>query len=94
MCATAVSTGEAFLLTGAMLGHANPRSTATYGHVQTNPSKRAANRVTKRNAAALARRPAHVRRLRKEGRRGVRPKSTVNSCECSRRSSQKVVEMP
>jgi hypothetical protein len=37
-----------------MLGHANPRSTSIYAHIQADPSKRAANRVTKRIAAALA----------------------------------------
>ncbi|TPK82536.1 site-specific integrase [Mesorhizobium sp. B2-4-13] len=51
---TAISTGEALALTGAILGHSNPRSTAIYAHVQNDPSRRAANRVTKRIAAALA----------------------------------------
>ena len=51
---TAISTGEALALTGAILGHANPRSTAIYAHVQNDPSRRAANRVTKKIAAALA----------------------------------------
>jgi len=54
MGSTAISTGEALALTGAILGHANPRSTAIYAHVQNDPSKRAANRVTKKIAAALA----------------------------------------
>ena len=54
MGSTAVSTGEALALTGAILGHANPRSTAIYAHVQNDPSRRAANRVTKVIAAALA----------------------------------------
>ena len=54
MGSTAVSTGEALALTGAILGHANPRSTAIYAHVQSDPSRRAANRVTKVIAAALA----------------------------------------
>jgi integrase len=53
MGSTATSTGEALALTGAILGHANPRSTAIYAHVQADPSKRAANRVTKKIAAAL-----------------------------------------
>ncbi len=39
---------------GAILGHANPRSTVIYAHAQADPSKRAANRVTKKIAAALA----------------------------------------
>lgn len=51
---TATSTGEALALTGAILGHSNPRSTAIYAHVQNDPSRRAANRVTKKIAAALA----------------------------------------
>jgi integrase len=54
MGSTAISTGEAIALTGAILGHANPRSTAIYAHVQHDPSKRAADRVTKKIAAALA----------------------------------------
>lgn len=51
---TAISTGEALALTGAILGHSNPRSTAIYAHVQNDPSRRAANRVSKKIAAALA----------------------------------------
>ena len=54
MGSTAVSYGEALALTGAILGHANPRSTAIYAHVQYDPSRRAADRVTKRIADALA----------------------------------------
>ena len=50
---TATSSGEALALTGAILGHANLRSTAIYAHVQLDPSKRAANRVSKKIAAAL-----------------------------------------
>ncbi|MGH7087505.1 MAG: tyrosine-type recombinase/integrase, partial [Stellaceae bacterium] len=57
MGSTSTSTGEALALTGAILGHANPRSTAIYAHVQTDPSRRAANRVAKRIAAALAGKP-------------------------------------
>lgn len=55
---TAVSTGEALALTGAILGHANPRSTAIYAHVQHDPSRRAADRVTEKIAAALASKPS------------------------------------
>jgi len=44
---TAVSSGEALGLTGAILGHANPRSTAIYAHIQHDPSRRAADRVAK-----------------------------------------------
>ncbi len=53
MGSTAVSTGEALALTGAILGHANMRSTAIYAHVQNDPSKRAVERVSKKIAAAL-----------------------------------------
>ncbi len=54
MGSTAVSFGEALALTGAILGHANPRSTAIYAHVQYDSSRRAADRVAKRIAEALA----------------------------------------
>lgn len=59
---TAISTGEALALTGAILGHSNPRSTAIYAHVQNDPSRRAANRVTKKIAAALSGKVVGVRR--------------------------------
>ncbi len=51
---TAISTGEAMALTGAILGHSNPRSTAIYAHIQHEPSRRAANRVSKKIAAVLS----------------------------------------
>jgi integrase len=54
MGSTAVSSGEALMMAGAILGHANPRSTAIYAHVQADPSKKSANRVANRIAAALA----------------------------------------
>jgi integrase len=54
MGSTAVSSGEALMMAGAILGHANPRSTAIYAHVQLDPSKKSANRVANRIAAALA----------------------------------------
>ena len=54
MGSTAVSFGEALALTGAILGHVNPRSTAIYAHVQYDSSRQAADRVTKRIADALA----------------------------------------
>ena len=70
MGSTAISNGEALAMTGAILGHANPRSTAIYAHVQTDPSRRAANRVTKKIAAALAGKPAGDRpRKRRAGSR-------------------------
>ncbi len=54
MGATATSTGEALALTGAILGHANMRSTMIYAHVQHDPSRKAANRVGRKIADALA----------------------------------------
>jgi integrase len=51
---TAISTGEAMALTGAILGHSNPRSTAIYAHVQHEPMRRAADRVSKKIASALS----------------------------------------
>ena len=71
MGSTAISTGEALALTGAILGHSNPRSTAIYAHVQTDPSRRAANRVTKKIAAALTGKPVGEKQ-RKGGRTGRR----------------------
>ena len=50
---TAISTGEAIALTGAILGHSNPRSTAIYAHIQHEASRKAANRVSRKIAAAL-----------------------------------------
>ena len=50
---TAVSGGEAIALTGAILGHRNPRSTAIYAHVQHTPMKKAAERVSGKLAKAL-----------------------------------------
>ncbi len=50
---TATSSGEALALTGAILGHANLRSTAIYAHVQRDPSLEAAKRVEKLLATAL-----------------------------------------
>lgn len=54
MGSTAVSYGEGLPLTGAILGHANARSTAIYAHVQHDPSRRAANRISGKIAEALA----------------------------------------
>lgn len=56
MGSTATSTGEALALTGAILGHANPRSTAIYAHVQMDPARQAAERVSAKIAGALAER--------------------------------------
>jgi plasmid stabilization system protein ParE len=55
---TATSSGEALALTGAILGHANIRSTAIYAHVQRDPSLEAAKRVEKLLATALERKLA------------------------------------
>lgn len=54
MGAMSTSSGEALALTGAILGHANLRSTMRYAHVQLDPSLKAANRVGKKLAAALS----------------------------------------
>ncbi|WP_426265271.1 tyrosine-type recombinase/integrase [Sphingomonas sp. PWP1-2] len=54
MGAMSTSSGEALALTGAILGHVNLRSTMRYAHVQLDPSLKAANRVGKKLAAALA----------------------------------------
>ena len=51
----AASQGEPLLLIGAILGHANPRSTAIYAHVDYDPARKAAGRATGAIAAALAR---------------------------------------
>ncbi len=65
MGSTAVSTGEALALTGAILGHANARSTSIYAHVQNDPSRRAADRVSRKIADALNRKPEPKRGRRK-----------------------------
>jgi len=54
MGSTTVSSGEALAFAGAILGHANPRSTAIYAHVQHEPARQVANRVSEKIAAALA----------------------------------------
>lgn len=51
---TVTPTGEALALTEAILGHANPRSTAICAHVPIDPSRWAAERVRAKIAAALA----------------------------------------
>ncbi len=61
---TAISSGEAFALTGAILGHTNARSTAIYAHVQDQPMKRAADRVGSRIAVALGLEAPKKRRTR------------------------------
>lgn len=39
---------------GAILGHSNPRSTAIYAHVQHEPAREVADRISTKIAAALA----------------------------------------
>ncbi len=51
----AASGGEALLLVGAILGHANARSTQIYAHVDRNPARLAADRAVAGIAAALGR---------------------------------------
>lgn len=67
MGAMSTSSGEALALTGAILGHANLRSTMRYAHVQLDPSLKAANRVGKKLAAALAGDTLAPRRKRSAG---------------------------
>ncbi len=49
----AVSSGETLAMTGALLGHANARSTSLYAHMQQDPARRAADRVVGPIATAL-----------------------------------------
>ncbi|MEP7247315.1 MAG: site-specific integrase, partial [Gammaproteobacteria bacterium] len=49
----AVSSGETLAMTGALLGHANARSTSIYAHMQNDPARRAADRVVGPIATAL-----------------------------------------
>jgi len=51
---SAVSIGETLVMTGAILGHREARSTQIYAHVQQDPAARAAARAVKPIAAALA----------------------------------------
>ncbi len=48
-----VSTGETLHMTGALLGHTDPRSTAIYAHMQQHPAAAAADRVMAPIAAAI-----------------------------------------
>ena len=52
---TAASAGEALLMVGSLLGHANARSTAIYAHISHDPARMAADRVTAPIAEALGR---------------------------------------
>ena len=53
MGAIATSSGEALAMTGAILGHANMRSTMIYAHIDHDPMKEAADRVGDKLAEAL-----------------------------------------
>ncbi len=66
---TAVSAGESLEMTGALLGHANMRSTQIYAHLQADPSLRVANRIGKSISDALAGKVANqiVKRSRRAG---------------------------
>ncbi|PKP99294.1 MAG: integrase [Alphaproteobacteria bacterium HGW-Alphaproteobacteria-15] len=55
MGAIATSSGEALAMTGAILGHANMRSTMIYAHIDYDPAKEAADRVGNQLARALGR---------------------------------------
>ena len=54
LASMAISSGEPMALTGAILGHSNPRSTAIYAHVDFDPAKKSADRVSALMAGALA----------------------------------------
>ena len=82
---TAVSSGEALALTGAILGHANPRSTAIYAHVQHHPSRRAADRVSKKIADALSGKPSRRGATRRAGQLGDFRNTRLQSAAVSRR---------
>ncbi|ETI64284.1 integrase [Sphingobium sp. C100] len=62
MGSTSTSAGQALAMTGAILGHRSPRSTAIYAHVQLAPAKRAAERASAKIAVALGRPPVQPRR--------------------------------
>lgn len=62
---TAVSSGESLKMTGAILGHATAAATEVYAHLQHDPSKRVADRVTGAIAAALEGKTAEVLPLRR-----------------------------
>ena len=49
----ATSTGEALAMTGAILGHANARSTSIYAHVAHESARKAVDRVSQRIADAM-----------------------------------------
>jgi integrase len=51
--ALSASSGESILVVGAILGHANPRSTSVYAHVAQDPAKRAADRIAATVDAAM-----------------------------------------
>jgi site-specific recombinase XerD len=50
----AVAAGESLYLTGKLLGHARPETSARYAHLGDDPLRAAADRVSARVAAALA----------------------------------------
>jgi integrase len=54
MGSTTISAGEAMAFAGAILGHSNPPSTAIYAHVQHEPAREVADRISTKIAAALA----------------------------------------
>ncbi|BCH22071.1 tyrosine-type recombinase/integrase [Mesorhizobium sp. L-8-3] len=64
----AVSIGETLVMTGAILGHSEMRSTQIYAHVQQDPAARAAARAVKPIAAALSgKKPAKVVPMKRRG---------------------------
>ena len=62
----AVASGESLYITGKLLGHARPETTARYAHLADDPVQAAAGRVAGRLADALARDRRRPRRRRNE----------------------------
>ena len=58
LASEAVSGGETLPLTGALLGHANARTTHRYAHIGQDPAKQAADRVSGRIHDAMSRKPS------------------------------------
>lgn len=55
LASMAISSGEPMAMTGAIFGHSNPRSTAIYAHVDYDPARKSADRVSRMMADAMAR---------------------------------------
>lgn len=66
MGSIAASAGEGLPIVGALLGHANHRSTSIYAHLQDDPTRRAADRVVQSIASALERKAPDLTKSRQE----------------------------